>query len=105
MELVFSQNQDPKGLQAHSMKMKEYFTQTVQHDSVSPHSVVQPRPGKRQAHQQPSQKMQRSVSAIRLNDTNKSNFTIGHEDQIFSKMHFEHIRPASVANHTSHEQN
>ena len=65
--------------------MKEYFTQTIQHDSVTPYQVVPPRPGKRQAHQQPSQKMSRSVSAIRLNDSNKSSFTIGHENRIFSK--------------------
>ena len=36
--------------------------------------------------------MQRSVSAIRMNDTNKSNFTIGYEDQIFSKQEFDTMK-------------
>ena len=85
MELVFNQNLTPQGNAAHHMKMKEYFTQTIQHDATAPHMALQPRPGKRQAHQQPSQKTTRSVSAVRINDNNKTSLVLGDYDSNLAK--------------------
>ena len=55
---------------ASTMKLKEYFTNTIKHEDMLPKMHPPTKTGKRQV--QPLQKHQRSVSNIRLNDTYRS---------------------------------
>lgn len=83
--------------------MREYFTNTIQHDKILPHNNAPQKSSKR--HVQPLQKPQRSASTVRLNDTNRSQFTIGHADCLFSQHEVirrqAHHAPANLGNERS----
>ena len=61
-----------------TIRMREGLSNPVSHDLIMPHRDNRVKIGKRQV--QPIQRQQqcRSSSGIRINDTNRSQFTIGH---------------------------
>ena len=63
-------------------RTRDVLSNPVSHDAIMPHKDNRVKLGKRQV--QPIQKSCRSSSGIRINDTNRSQFTIGHSDCLFS---------------------